>query len=147
MRVVPVLFLLFFLVPILEIYILIQVVSEVGAPLTILLVVLTALLGAWLLRLQGLSVLARMRQSLAQGELPATSLLEGVMLLVAGALLLTPGFFTDALGFFLLIPVLRRNLVREFLRSSRNRTGLRHTPPSQSDPQRTIEGEFRHEDD
>lgn len=147
MRVVPLLFLLFFLVPILEIYILIQVGSEVGALITILLVVLTALLGAWLLRLQGLSTLARMRRSLAQGELPATSLLEGVMLLVAGALLLTPGFFTDALGFLLLVPVLRRNLVREFLRSSLNWTGAHRTPPSKSDPQRTIEGEFRHEDD
>ena len=86
--------------------------NVIGAPWTIALVVLTALVGAWLVRLQGLSALNRVRQSAARGELPALELLEGLFLLAAGALLLTPGFFTDIVGFACLTPPLRRLLIR-----------------------------------
>ena len=84
----------------------------IGAPWTIALVVLTALVGAWLVRLQGLSALNRVRQSAARGELPALELLEGLFLLAAVALLLTRGFFTDIVGFACLTPPLRRSLIR-----------------------------------
>ena len=91
---------------------LIKVGNLVGAPWTIALVVRTALVGAWLVRLQGLAALNRVRQSAARGELPALELLEGLFLLAAGALLLTPGFFTDIVGFVCLTPPLRRLLIR-----------------------------------
>ena len=102
------LFLLFLLVPMLEIYLLIQVGGVIGALPTVLLVVLTAFIGAYLLRQQGFATLQKAQESLARGELPAGSLLEGAILLVTGALLLTPGFFTDAVGFICLVPVARQ---------------------------------------
>jgi len=92
------LFLLFLLVPLVEIYFLIQVGKVIGAGWTVFFVVFTAVLGAALLRVQGLSTLNRVQRSLERGRLPAVELLEGLMLLVAGALLLTPGFVTDAIG-------------------------------------------------
>ena len=107
MRTFPIFALLFFAIPLIEIYFLIQVGEVIGALPTIFLVVLTAVIGAFLLRQQGLSTLARFQQSMANGELPATALLEGVMLLVGGVLLMTPGFFTDAIGFACLLPFTR----------------------------------------
>ena len=95
-------------VPLAELYVLIEVGRSVGAGTTIALVILTAVLGAWLLRWQGLSTLARAQKSLNAGELPATELIEGVILLVTGLMLLTPGFITDALGFLLLLPAVRQ---------------------------------------
>ena len=109
------LFLIFLAVPLAEIYLLIEVGSAIGAVTTIFLVVLTALLGAVLVRLQGFSTLSRARAEVAQGRAPALEILEGVCLFVAGALLLTPGFFTDAVGFALLTPPLRRRIVRHVL--------------------------------
>ncbi len=102
---------LFFLIPLIEIYLLIKVGSWLGAWATVLLVVLTAVLGAFLLRQQGLATLERVRKSIAQGQVPAIEMLEGAMLIVGGALLLTPGFFTDAIGFICLIPALRRKVI------------------------------------
>jgi UPF0716 protein FxsA len=83
----------------------------IGAGWTIFLVVFTAVIGVWLLRIQGLSTLTRAQHKLQQNELPAREILEGMGLVVAGALLLTPGFFTDAVGFFLLFPPTRIWLV------------------------------------
>lgn len=110
------LFLLFVTVPLLEIYLLIQIGSRIGALYTVGLVILTAILGVALLRLQGLITLARVRQSLDQGRIPAVTLVEGLVLLVAGALLLTPGFFTDALGFLCLVPAFRTRLAKAILK-------------------------------
>lgn len=101
----------FLAVPILEIYLLIQVGEVIGAGWTIMLVVLTAVIGVWLLRIQGLSTLTRAQQRLQENQLPAREILEGMALVVAGALLLTPGFFTDAIGFLLLLPPTRIALV------------------------------------
>ena len=109
-------FLLFVTVPLLEIYLLIQIGSRIGALYTVGLVILTAILGVALLRLQGLVTLARVRHSLDQGRIPAVTLVEGLVLLVAGALLLTPGFFTDALGFLCLVPSLRNRLAKALLK-------------------------------
>jgi UPF0716 protein FxsA len=108
----PVVALIFLLVPALEIYLLIQVGSVIGGLSTALLVILTAVIGVQLLKSQGLATLSRAQQRMQEGEMPALELLEGIALLVAGAFLLTPGFFTDAVGFVLLFPVTRRPIIR-----------------------------------
>ena len=107
----PLIAVIFLVVPIIEIYLLIQVGQVIGAGWTIFLVVFTAVIGVWLLRIQGLSMLTRAQQKMQQNELPAREILEGMGLVVAGALLLTPGFFTDTVGFFLLFPPTRIWLV------------------------------------
>lgn len=109
----PILFLLFVLVPIVEIALLIQVGGVLGVFPTLAIVVATAALGTWLLRHEGLSTLAKARSRLDSGELPALQMIEGMVLLVGGALLLTPGFMTDAFGFFCLLPPSRRWLAGE----------------------------------
>jgi UPF0716 protein FxsA len=100
--------LVFIIVPILEMFILIRVGSIIGALPTIALVVLTATVGVWLLKREGLATLTRLQGKLAEGEIPGKELLEGVMLIIGGALLLTPGFVTDAVGFVCLLPWLRQ---------------------------------------
>lgn len=109
----PVLTLIFLIVPVVEIFLLIQVGQVIGAWWTILLVVLTAIIGVRLLKLQGISTLMRAQEKMQSGNMPAQEMLEGVGLIVAGAFLLTPGFFTDAVGFCLLIPTIRGWLVRK----------------------------------
>ncbi len=94
-------------VPVIEIAVFIEIGGRIGLWWTVGLVVLTAVIGTALLRHQGLSTLARARASLDQGKLPVRELLDGVCLLIAGALLLTPGFVTDAVGALLLVPPLR----------------------------------------
>jgi len=110
-----ILFFMFLAVPLIEIAILIEIGKVVGAAYTIILVIGTAALGAALLRQQGLSTIAKVQMNMDQGNLPATELIEGLILLVAGALLLTPGFFTDVFGFLVLIPALRRRIAQTFL--------------------------------
>ncbi|HSH28432.1 MAG TPA: FxsA family protein [Thiohalobacter sp.] len=110
-----VLLLLFLTVPLVEIYFLIKVGGWIGAVPTVFMVVFTAVLGALLLRHQGFSTLQRLQLSMTRGELPAVEMLEGVVLVISGALLLTPGFFTDALGFLGLIPPLRQALIRAWI--------------------------------
>ena len=105
---------LFFIIPLIEIYLLIEIGSVIGPFTTVFLVVFTAVLGAWLLRIQGFSTINRVRQVAAQGGIPAIELLEGAMLLVSGALLLTPGFFTDTIGFLCLVPAIRRTVAMWF---------------------------------
>ncbi len=124
-------------IPLIEIYILIEVGSRVGALTTVGLVIFTAVLGAALLRKQGLATLARFQAALQREELPAIELLEGVILLVTGAMLLTPGFFTDVLGFLLLVPSIRQYLVLRIMQSSVIVTGRTQ---QQSD---IIDAEFR----
>lgn len=144
---VAVLFLLFLLVPMVEIYFLIKVGNVIGAIPTIGLVVFTALLGALLLRFQGWLTLQRTRLTMAQGQLPAMEMLEGVVLLFAGALLLTPGFVTDAVGFVLLLPALRRTLIRSFIKRSGFAVQGFGGPPKERRGSHTIEGEYHRDDD
>lgn len=142
------LFLLFLLVPLVEIYFLIEVGDRIGAISTIGLVVFTAVLGAMLLRLQGLATLQRTRITMAQGQLPAIEMFEGVLLVFAGALLLTPGFVTDAIGFGFLLPPLRRLLIHWFLkRSSAQFKGPGGPAQGRRSAAHTLEGEYRREDD
>ena len=101
------LFLLFIAVPIVEMVVLIQVVQQIGALLTIALVLLTAFIGINLLRHQGLATLNRASWRIQSGQIPAQEMLEGILLAVGGALLLTPGFVTDGIGFLLLVPFTR----------------------------------------
>lgn len=104
------LFLLFVLVPLAELALLLEIGKRVGTLPTVGLIVVTGLLGAYLARLQGLGVLRRMREETAAGRIPAGSVVDGVLILVAGALLMTPGVLTDAFGFFCLVPAGRRFL-------------------------------------
>ncbi|MFO8024275.1 FxsA family protein [Thiohalophilus sp.] len=140
--------LLFIAIPLIEIYFLIQIGEVIGAWPTILLVVLTAVIGVGLLRWQGFSTLMRFQSELARGQVPAMPLLEGLVLVVAGALLLTPGFVTDAGGFILLVPPLRQGLIRWAIQRGVIRTGPPGRGPKEpgSGP-RTIEGELQHRDD
>ncbi len=108
----PVFALIFLIVPLVEIYILIQVGQIIGAWWTIFFVVFTAVIGIQLLKHQGLSTLTRAQQKMTAGEMPAQELMEGFALVIAGAFLLTPGFFTDAFGFLLLIPATRKLIIR-----------------------------------
>lgn len=106
------LFLVFVTVPIIEIALFIQVGGWIGLWPTLAIVVLTAVAGTMLVRVQGLQTLARLQNSLAEGGDPVNPIAHGALILVAGVLLLTPGFFTDALGLSLLIPAVRARLIR-----------------------------------
>lgn len=136
--------LLFVFAPLIELYFLIQVGSVIGALPTILLSILTAVIGGYLVRMQGLAVLMRVRSMLERGETPALELLDGAVLLLCGFALLLPGFITDTVGFALLVPPLRRALVRRYVR----------VIPAQGDvivrreqtSRRTIEGDWRRDD-
>jgi UPF0716 protein FxsA len=115
MKPLQILFLLILLIPFAEIYLLLSVGSVIGALPTIILVIATGILGAYLLKQQGFATLQRFQQSLARGEIPALEMIEGVFILLGGALLLTPGFISDLLGLLCLIPSLRQRLMQYLL--------------------------------
>lgn len=112
----PVFLLLFILMPIIELMVLIQVGTVIGALNTIGLVLLTAIIGAALLKRQGLATLTRANQRLNSGEIPAREMAEGLILAFGGALLLTPGFITDVIGFLCLLPGSRHWLVSQAMK-------------------------------
>ncbi|WP_298609049.1 FxsA family protein [uncultured Thiothrix sp.] len=124
MRTLPILALLFFAVPLIEIYLLIQVGHVIGALPTILLVIATSVLGAYLLKQQGLAALARFQNNLRQGQLPADELKEGIFIVLGGILLMTPGFFTDFLGLFCLLPPTRKLLMKLFAKRLQRQSGV-----------------------
>lgn len=130
-------------VPMIELYVLIKVGSFIGALPTVVLTLGTAGLGVWLVRVQGLGVLARVGRSLAADELPALDLMDGALLLVAGLFLLLPGFVTDALGFLLLVPPVRHWLIRRSVRLVP--VGPAYGGSRPLDPP-VIEGRFHRED-
>ncbi len=140
---------LFLTVPVLEIYLLLKVGSLIGALWTVFIVILTAVIGASLLRLQGITTIRRLQESAARGEPPAIPMIEGAFLLFAGALLLTPGFFTDAVGFALLFPPLRQYLAVQILtRGVWMSAGAHQTHTSRSggrapDDTHTYNGEYK----
>ncbi|SEP04187.1 FxsA family protein [Aquisalimonas asiatica] len=144
----PVLLLLLIIVPLVEIFILIEVGKVVGALATIGLCVLTAVIGGLLLRQQGVETLRRARANLDRGTVPAVEMFEGMALAVGGVMLLTPGFATDVIGFACLIPFTRRMVVHALLRRVHVQYGpidgqASRRPPSGQD---AIEGEFERRD-
>ena len=98
------LFLAFTIIPVVEIYLLIQIGTIFGALTSIAMVIVTGFLGAYLARIQGLQTLFRIQESLREGQMPSRELLDALLIGIAGLVLLTPGFLTDAFGFLLLIP-------------------------------------------
>ena len=138
-------FILFLFVSLVEIYLLLEVGSRIGPLWTILLIVLTAIVGAQLVRLQGLTAWRLFQTSLSRSELPALALLEGLCLLIAGALLLTPGFFTDVVGFAILIPAFRRSFIAYLLR--RGIWRAKGNVSGAQDSGNSIEGNFKKIDD
>lgn len=114
----PILFILFTVVPILELVVLIKVGSAIGAFPTILLVVLISVTGAWLARVQGFLVLQKIESTINQGIMPTEEMLDGMMILAGGILLLTPGFISDIIGLVMLFPATRwlvKQLTRKYI--------------------------------
>ena len=111
----PLMLLIFLGVPLAEIVLLIQVGGRIGAAVTVGIVIVTAVVGTALVRRQGIAVIARAQQAVAQGRVPARELADGVLILIAGAFLLTPGFLTDTVGFLLLLPPVRSLIRRGML--------------------------------
>lgn len=106
---------LFVVMPLLELWLLLLVGARMGWGPTLLLVLFTGVSGAWLAKAQGYWVLGAIQRDLAAGQMPAPRIMDGVMILLAGALLITPGLITDVAGFLLLVPATRQ-LIRNWLR-------------------------------
>lgn len=145
------LFPIFVVVTLAEIYVLVSVGKSIGGLSTVLLVVITAFIGSSLLRQQGWSTMAKAQQSMSEGRTPAMEMMEGVVILVSGILLLTPGFLTDALGLLGLMPWSRSYFINHFLEKNaervfkqRNSVFINRTNSSEkkSNKDDTIEGEF-----
>ena len=123
------LFLAFTLIPFSELYLLIKIGYYLGAFNTILVVIVTGLLGAYLAKLQGIKTMMRVRESMNRGELPAEEMLDALLIFVAGIVLLTPGFITDLAGLVILVPN-TRSLFKQWLRKkfdqwiSENKTNI-----------------------
>ncbi|MCK5697643.1 MAG: FxsA family protein [Gammaproteobacteria bacterium] len=141
MPILPLFLVLFIGVPLIEIYLLIEVGGVIGALPTILAVLLTAILGVTLIRIQGFSTLQKAQASINQGIAPAKEIFEGIMLLFSALCLLIPGFFTDTIGFLLLIPPLRSWLASAFL-NSRGLKGNISMKNAQGNSGDYIEGEY-----
>ena len=139
-----VLLLAFVITPIVEIAVFIQIGGEIGLWPTLAIVVITAIVGTALLRAQGLATFASAQKNLARGEFPVSQVFDGACLLVAGALLLTPGFVTDGIGLTLFFPPVRDLLKRWALARGRfqGHTGMAEGPrPRREDG--IVEGEFQ----
>jgi len=118
------LILLFTIIPFIELSLLIELGTHIGTLNTIMVVIITGILGAFMARIAGLSVLFKIQENLRAGIFPADELFDGVLILIGGALLITPGLLTDALGFFLLLPLGRAGVkkwLKEVVRKKMNR--------------------------
>ncbi len=139
---------LFIGVPLIEIYLFITLGGLIGALPTVLLVIMTALIGVSLLRAQGLSTMAKFQQEVATGQLPASTMLEGVALILGGALLLTPGFLTDTIGFLCLIPFTRQTIIGWAIKNMKVTSNrFNSAGPARPNDPNIIEGEFRQSDE
>ena len=149
-------FLLFFATPIVEMYLLIEVAGYIDALPTIGLVMLTAVIGVALLKRQGLQTLTRGNQKMNRGQMPVQEVAEGLLLAVAGALLITPGFVTDGIGFFILFPptrlvvaqlLLSRVQVQGFQGMGQHDDRSASGKPESRQPTQPLEGEYQRKDD
>jgi UPF0716 protein FxsA len=122
--VAAVLFLVFLVVPFLELFVILQVGQAVGVLNTVALLILVSMVGAWLVKREGLSVVRRAQERMAHGAVPGRELVDGVMILFAGALLITPGFLSDVLGVLLLLPPVRAALRGTVTRQLQRRAGF-----------------------
>lgn len=146
------LFPIFVVVTLAEIYVLVTVGQAIGGLSTVLLVIITAFIGSRLLKQQGWSTMAKAQQSIAEGRTPAVEMFEGVVILVSGVLLLTPGFITDILGLLGLMPWSRSYFINHFLEknaervfSKKNSVFINRGESSETkktNKDKTIEGEF-----
>jgi UPF0716 protein FxsA len=140
-----VLILIFVAVPLVELYVIIEVVGPaLGAPLTIALLAADSLAGAWLMKSQGRIVWRRFNETLRAGGIPHREILDGVLVIFGGAFLITPGFITDILGFVLLIPPTRALVRRLLQRSLQRRAVFTSGPPP---PGFDVDGTARERDD
>ena len=114
------LLLLFITVPLIELYLLLQLASVTGAGATFLLVIVTGIIGSWLAKREGVIAWHKFHDALGQGRVPSREIQDGLMIVFAAALLLTPGILTDIVGFVLLVPA-GRNLVRKLVLSKLSR--------------------------
>ncbi|SHL10246.1 UPF0716 protein FxsA [Roseovarius marisflavi] len=141
------LFLAFIAVPLIEIALFVQLGGAIGLWPTLAIVVITAMLGSWLIRRQGAIAMSNLRQSFSDLDDPSEHLAHGAMILFAGALLLTPGFFTDAIGFSLMVPSVRRavfNFIRARVKVERFEMGGQPPrDPRQPHQPDIIEGEYQ----
>ena len=144
-------FLFFVLMTLLEITVLISVGQAVGSLSTILLIIATAFIGSRLLKQQGWATMARAQQNIAEGQQPTIEILEGVVILISGVLLITPGFITDILGLLGLIPFSRQYFINSFLEKNTDRFFSRtstfysfnsKTNSEKKKSNNTIEGEY-----
>jgi UPF0716 protein FxsA len=119
------LFLIFAIIPIIEIWLLIRVGSVIGALPTVAILIAISMTGAWLARSQGFTIIGAIRDELAAGRMPAAHILDGAIIMAGGILLLTPGFFTDFIGLFFLIPSTRQ-LLKGWLRSWLEQKYIKH---------------------
>ena len=125
----PVLFLLFLVVPFVELFVILQVGQAVGALNTIGLLILVSVVGAWLVKREGLGVVRRVQERVERGAVPGRELVDGVLILFAGALLLTPGFVTDLVAILLLLPPVRAAVRSSATRYLRRRADIRTFGP------------------
>ena len=139
---------IFIIIPVIEIWLLIKVGGAIGTLPTVGLIILTAIIGVALLKQQSMATVANAREKLATGSMPVSQMVEGIFLAVGGALLLTPGFFTDAIGFACLIPGIRQVLIG-WAASKIKFQPIHPQGPGAGKPQdkdsRTIEGEYTRE--
>ncbi len=131
---------LFILIPIAEVYAFLAVGDEIGILNTLLLCIVTAFIGGYLVKRQGIETLFNAQKNLQGGKLPVQQLFDGFCLIIAGALLLTPGFVTDIAGFLLLLPPFRQFLSQKLSNSDRFKVYTGKNTPKSDD--NTIEGDF-----
>jgi UPF0716 protein FxsA len=139
------LFLLFLIIPLVEIALFIQIGGLIGLWWTLAIVILTAILGTYLVRSQGMAVMAQLRGSFEQLNDPTEPLAHGAMVLFSGALLLTPGFFTDAVGFALMVPGIRGKIYR-FIRSRINIQTVQYGSAQEPRDTTVIDGDYEEVD-
>lgn len=118
------LFLCFTIIPVIELYLLIEIGTVIGGLNTVLLVIATGFAGAWLARMEGMHIMMKVRANLQQGIMPAEELIDALIIFVAGVVLITPGFITDAFGLLLLWPVTRKKF-KQMLRNKFNKMTAR----------------------
>lgn len=147
-----ILFVLFIVIPLIEISLFIAIGDEIGIGTTLLLTFVTAVIGAFLVRTQGLATLLSAQSAMGRSEMPVKEIFDGICLAIAGAMLMTPGFFTDTIGFLLLVPPLRDYIRKELPKHIKVQTmgGTYHDP--RQDPRRpqepdVIEVEYERVDD